>query len=330
MSDSSQRVPSNRDLPPATVCAVIVTYFPDSGLLQELLASIAGQVEAVVIVDNTPSPGAPGLEAMLAATHPLASHTIRFGNNRGIAAAQNAGIAWAIERGSGYVLLFDHDSVPIANMVGKLRDTAEHLLSNGIVLAAVGPRYINPASERLARIQQIGALRVRISSCPEQPADAVVRCDVLISSGTLIPVRSIEAIGNLEESLFIDGVDHEWCLRARGRGYSCHIACGAVMRHHLGAGAVRYWFGRWRHAPVHSPMRHYYMLRNSLLLSQRPYVPLVWTIHQLANTFALLAVALVFLPGRRIRLRLMLRGIWHGLRNYSGELHDGAADIHYN
>ena len=320
MSDSSQRVPSNRDLPPATVCAVIVTYFPDSGLLQELLASIAGQVEAVVIVDNTPSPGAPGLEAMLAATHPLASHTIRFGNNRGIAAAQNAGIAWAIERGYGYVLLLDHDSVPDAGMAGKLRDVAEHLLANDVTLAAVGPRYVNPASGRMARIQQIGALRVRLSSCPEQPADAVVRCDVLISSGTLIPVRSIEAIGNLEESLFIDGVDHEWCLRARGRGYSCHIACGAVMRHHLGAGVVRYWFGRWRHAPVHSPARHYYMLRNALLVCRRPYVPFAWTMHQLTNTVALIAVSLLFLPQRLNRLVNSLRAIWHGMSGRSGPL----------
>ena len=320
MSDSSQRVPSNRDLPPATVCAVIVTYFPDPGQLQELLASIAGQVEAVVIVDNTPSPGASGLEAMLAATHPLASHTIRFGNNRGIAAAQNAGIAWAIERGSGYVLLFDHDSVPGADMVEKLRDTAEHLLSSGVAMAAVGPRYINPASERLARIQQIGALRVHLSSCPDQPADSLVRCDVLISSGTLIPVRTIEVIGNLEESLFIDGVDYEWCLRARDRGYSSYVACGAFMRHHLGAGAVRYWFGRWRHAPIHSPARHYYMLRNALLLSRRNYVPLAWSMNQLIDTLALLAVALLFLPGRTTRVAVALRAVWHGLRGRAGPL----------
>ncbi len=320
MSDSSQRVPSNRDLPPATVCAVIVTYFPDSGLLQELLASIAGQVEAVVIVDNTPSPGAPGLEAMLAATPPLASHTIRFGNNRGIAAAQNAGIAWAIERGYGYVLLFDHDSVPIADMVEKLRGTAEHLLSSGVAIAAVGPRYINPASERLARIQQIDTLRVHFSLCPNQPTDAVVRCDVLISSGTLIPVRTIEAIGDLEESLFIDGVDHEWCLRARERGYSCYVSCKAVMRHRLGTGAIRYWFGRWRFAPIHSPARHYYMLRNALLLCRRPHVPFAWTMHQLTNTVALITVSLLFLPQRLNRLVNSLRAIWHGISGRSGPL----------
>ncbi len=316
--EASEQGSGSKDHPPATVCAVVVTYFPDPVQLQELLESTARQVEAVVIVDNTPSPGAPGLETMLAATHPPASHAIRLGTNRGIAAAQNAGIAWAIERGYGYVLLLDHDSVPDASMVGKLRDVAEHLLANDVTLAAVGPRYVNPESGRLARIQRIGALRVHLSSCPNQPTDAVVRCDVLISSGTLIPVRTIEAIGDLEESLFIDGVDHEWCLRARGRGYSSYVVCGAGMRHHLGVGAVRYWFGRWRHAPIHSPVRHYYMLRNTILLGRRSYVPKVWTYHQLANILALLLLLLVSRPKRAHRLGLAFQGLWDGMRCRSG------------
>ena len=151
MSDSSQRVPSNRDLPPATVCAVIVTYFPDPGQLHELLESIAGQVEATIIVDNTPSPGAPELEEMLAATLGPTSHTIRFGENRGIAAAQNTGIARAIEQGFGYVILLDHDSVLDAGMV-EIANTAEHLLTNGVALLLLDreistcPRGARPAS----------------------------------------------------------------------------------------------------------------------------------------------------------------------------------------
>lgn len=318
MSDASQRIPSRGDLPLATVCAVIVTYFPDPEQLQELLESLVGQVEATVIVDNTPSPGAASLETVLTAVHPHTGHIIRFGENRGVAAAQNAGIAWAKEREFGYVLLLDHDSVLDAGMVEKLRDAAEDLLASGISLAAIGPCYINPAPERMASILQIGALHVHHLSCPGLLTDAVVRGDVLISSGTLIPVHTIETIGGLEESLFIDGVDHEWCLRARGRGYSSYVACKAILRHRLGAGAVRYWFGRWRYAPIHSPVRHYYMLRNALLLSRRPYVPLAWTIHQLVNTLALIAVSLLLLPQRLTRLVISLRAVWHGLSGRSG------------
>lgn len=319
-ADISRSVFSHGVLPPATVCAVVVTYFPDPEQLQELLESIAGQVEATVIVDNTPSPGVPELEAILAAVLRPTSHTIRFGENRGVAAAQNAGISWAIERGFGYVLLLDHDSVLSAGMVESLRDTAEHLLTSGVAIAAVGPCYTNPAPERIASILQIGALHVLHLSCPDRGDDTAVRGDVLISSGTLIPVRAIESIGQLEESLFIDGVDHEWCLRARGRGYSCYVACKAILRHRLGTGAVRYWFGRWRYAPIHSPARHYYMLRNALLLSRRQYVPMAWTVHQLVNTLALITVSLLFLPQRLTRLVISIRAIWHGLSCRSGPL----------
>ena len=316
--DIARPASSHGILPPVTVCAVVVTYFPDPGQLQELLESITTQVQATVIVDNTPSPGVSGLETMLTTTPQHAGHIIRFGENRGIAAAQNAGIAWAIEQGFGYVLILDHDSVPDIVMVERLRQAAESLLANGVTLAAVGPSYTNPTSDRIARIHQIGTFRVRHLPCPEQHANAVVRSDALISSGTLIPTHVIEAVGGLEESLFIDGVDHEWCLRARRRGYSCYVACTAIMRHRLGAGDVRYWLGRWRYAPTHSPMRHYYMLRNTLLLSRRPYVPLAWTLHQLVNTMALITVSLLFLPQRLNRLFISLRALWDGLRGHAG------------
>ena len=37
----------------------------------------------------------------------------------------------------------------------------------------------------------------------------------LMSSTSLIPIEMFSKVGLLEETLFIDGVDHEWCWRAK-------------------------------------------------------------------------------------------------------------------
>ena len=76
----------------------------------------------------------------------------------------------------------------------------------------------------------------------------------------------------MEEALFIDQVDTEWCLRARSMGYRVFGACGAILEHRLGEAYYRIWFGRWRQLPRHKPFRYY------LRLTQFPASP--WTLIQ--------------------------------------------------
>ncbi|MFP3748160.1 glycosyltransferase, partial [Achromobacter sp. SIMBA_011] len=78
--------------------------------MEAVLRAVGKQVERIVVVDN----GSSG--ALVANVASLCSRYnatfIELSENRGIASAQNTGIAELIRNGSDYVLLLDHDSVP--------------------------------------------------------------------------------------------------------------------------------------------------------------------------------------------------------------------------
>lgn len=74
----------------------------------------------------------------------------------------------------------------------------------------------------------------------------------------------------MDESLFIDYVDTEWCLRAIAKGYKVYAATSAKMSHAIGDKAIKVL--AW-HVPVHSAFRRYYRLRNGLLLARMKHIP---------------------------------------------------------
>jgi len=293
---------------PSTVGAVIAAYHPDPAMLEMNVRRLAPQVSAILIVDNTPTSepaGVSGIDSLCS--------VVRFGANRGVATAHNAGIRWAQDHGFDYLLILDQDSEPAINMVERLRVAADDLVSRGVQLAAVGARYHDPRSGRASDAIQLTQFGVRHVDCPANMPRESVQTDVLISSGMMVQLATIERVGVFEESLFVDQVDHEWSLRARQAGFHCYMICNAELFHRLGDSSFRYWLGRWRHVPVHPPERHYFMFRNTLLLARRRYVPLAWTLAELRKLLAVVAVTLLFVPGRFRRLMSIRRAIVDGL-----------------
>ncbi len=297
------------------ICAVVVTYHPDLAVLDTVRAALAGQVAATLVVDNGSSAEVVDwLRACQTATLTLLS----LAENTGIAAAHNRGIAWARTQGFTHVLLLDQDSVPAPGLTGHLLRALARLEAQGERVAAVGARYQGSHAGNDSFFVQFGWVKFRSIRCNDREAEQTVPADFLISSGTLIPLAVLDDVGGMEEGLFIDHVDTEWFLRARARGYRAFGACAALMRHGLGEGSYRVWFGRWRHLPRHRPLRHYYIVRNSLLLYRRDYAPPRWIVNDLVRLlFMFVFYSLVQAP-RREHARMMLQGLVHGLRGRRG------------
>jgi rhamnosyltransferase len=292
----------------ADACAVIVAYCPEEVALRKLLDAIRPQVAAVVLVDNTPQPAVSvgALDGV---------HAIRLQRNVGLAAAQNIGIAWARRQGHAHVLLLDQDSVPGEGMVTALRDALARLERDGAV-AAVGPRFRDLREERDAPFVRIGFPLNRKHWCA-YPAQTVA-CDFLISSGALIPMAVLDAVGGMDEGLFIDNIDLEWSFRARARGYVLHGVCAATMFHRLGDARRRMPLGLG-HVVVHGPARLYYMMRNRVLLYRMPHTPGVWVAQDVPRIVAKLFLFGVMVGPRLRNLRYMLRGLYDGVRSRRGE-----------
>jgi len=289
------------------VCAVVVTYCPDASVLQRLLSAVCLQVGAVVVVDNTPASRASG-QAFGDA------HTIRLARNNGLAAAQNIGIDWARGQGYRHVLLLDQDSVPGDGMVAALREALVRL-SETEAVAAVGPRFRDPREDRDAPFVRIGF--PLNSKCWCEYPEQVVTCDFLISSGALIPMAVLDAVGGMDEDLFIDNVDLEWGFRARAKGYTLHGVCSATMYHRLGDARRAMPFGLG-HVVVHGPLRLYYMMRNRVLLYRMPHTPSVWVAQDLPRIVAKLFLFGVMVGPRLHNLGFMWRGLYDGVRGRRG------------
>lgn len=296
--------------PPArdpSVAAVLVSHHPDPALLGTSLDALAAQVGIVIVVDNA-SPGSVVRETC--ARHGNVE-MVSLPENRGLAAALNEGIAHARATPEvSHVLLMDQDSVPETGMVNALKD-ALHRLSKTRRVAAVGPRFRDPREHADAPFVRIRFPVNRQLHCGGDRGE--IACDFLITSGSLIPLAVLDAVGGMEEGLFIDNVDLEWCFRAVDRGYALYGVCAARMLHHHGAERQRV-PGLPRDIVVHAPRRLFYMMRNRVLLYRRAYTPKRWIAQDLPRVFVKLLLFSLLVPPRRANLRCMLRGLQAGIR----------------
>jgi rhamnosyltransferase len=235
-----------------------------------------------------------------------------------VAVGHNIGIEWAKGQGFSHVLLLDQDSVPAPDMVKLLLDVASKAGDRGERVCAVGPHYFDPVTGYASFFIRFGRLRLQRIHCYTQTGQQPVPVDFLISSGALIPMEALRIVGNMDEGLFVDHVDTEWFLRARSKGFNAYGVCQAQMRHSLGNDTVKIWLGRWYHVPIHSPLRHYYVFRNSAVLYQRNYVPLQWILNDAVRLVSMFAFYSLVTPPRFQHFIMMLKGFWDGLHGRHG------------
>jgi rhamnosyltransferase len=261
------------------VLGVVVTFNPGPQLASSLSA-LRGQVAQVVVVDNGSSDG----ELVRRACSEAGCELIRNERNLGIAAALNQGAAVAMAAGAEWLAMFDQDSRPPAGAVDALLQVwREHPRAGRVGVIAMSHcdrgtgRPYHARSDVLEENGRWRILRTTITS------GSLARCDVL------------RELGGFEERLFIDCVDHEFCLRIRRHGWLVVEAPQVVMTHSLGASRVHRILGRRTTLTHHSPLRRYYMTRNQLEIYRRNLVfDPVWSLRGLAtlasDTFSMLLV----------------------------------------
>lgn len=309
----SQKWPNPKGNKPWTVGAVIVIYFPDEVVLGRLLQALAKQVSHMVLIDNGAKESTHSLLRGWAAE--ISSlQILTQQKNVGVAAAHNIGIAWIRSRGCTHVLFLDQDSIPALDMVARLLQSCLKLESKGKRVAAVGPIYRDPISGHTSFFVRFGLLRFKRIYC-NQLHKAPIPADFLISSGSLVPIATLDQVGGMEDRLFIDHVDTEWCLRAASYGYRTYGVCEARMEHSLGKGPpIRIWLGRWRHIAIRTPLRHYYLFRNSILLYRRSYAPWKWILPDLIRLILIFLLFLMVTPNRLEHSYMILKGLRDGFK----------------
>lgn len=289
------------------VVCVIVTYLPEASALLKLIENLSAQVDAGLLVNNGPSLQFD--EAFLKGQRFEIRH---MGGNQGVASALNAGFRWAEEMCASHVLTMDQDSQPALDMVAALKNALVVLGDRGFRLGAVGPQSVDFATGRPAPF----VLPVNGKRHSQVLASGdLLEVEHLITSGCLIPMAAWRDTGPFLESLFIDYVDIEWCMRARSRGWIVFGVGDAVLRHSLGDRFVKW--GR-RQLPWHQPIRHYYLFRNAIAMQRMRYIPRSWKrvdARLLFKRFVFIAITAGWRLGH---VRAMLLGVWDGLLGRGG------------
>jgi rhamnosyltransferase len=228
-----------------SVCAIVVTFNPQATLIENIVA-LASQVGDVVVVDNGSSGKTDHFLRELETR--LSCKVIRNRQNLGIAVALNLGVKYAVEAGFDWVCTFDQDSCVCSGFISTMLQAYQQA-QNPQNVALLAPLYVDRESGGKVQLKRAGDGEILTA----------------MTSGSLIPLCVICRLGFFDESLYIDAVDIEFCLRARREGMVI-LQSTAVLLHSLGRTKYYRFLGLRFGVTNHSVGRRYYMTRNRLRL----------------------------------------------------------------
>lgn len=282
--------------------AVVVAFNPELAQLGRLCSALAHHT-SIIVVDNTPGGAAP-LPADLCTW-------IANGENLGIASAQNAGIREALRRGAWAVALFDQDSELPDEALPALIEALE-TLGSGVVVPVC--RDVTTGEEYPSfRLNKLGwPLPVYLG-----PSQALTAVDLAIASGSVASSDVFDKAGLMDDSLFIDYVDFEWCVRVRAAGLAIRVAPRAVMRHSIGRFSVE---SAGLHVFVHGPVRCYYRVRNAFLLFRYRHVRFLYATHEVLAALVHHMLQWRHSDNPRLHMQMGWRGVKDGLAGRRGRL----------
>jgi rhamnosyltransferase len=289
--------------------AVVVTYFPTAENLKNVQA-ISRQFGLTIVVDNN-SPAAARTQLQQNASEDKNIVLVLWPTNAGLAAACNAGIRLAQERGFTWAATFDQDTTVPDDFSAKVAaGVGLRLWPANVGLFA--PRHIHPKSGRASAY----APTVR-------RGEGFTDISAAIQSGCIFNLKAFAASAGFAEELFIDYVDYEYSFRLKKRGYRLIQLDNALLVHEVGEKQYRKMLGLPIRIPVnvHSPVRQYYLLRNRVYVILRyGFRHLNWTFRELTHgTAVLIALLLTDKEGRQC-LKFALRGIRDAITGKLGKL----------
>jgi rhamnosyltransferase len=220
------------------VAAVVILYNPELKVLDNI-DSYIDQVDKLFVVDNSDNVN----DTLKEKIHNLdKSEYLSNQTNIGIAAALNIGVKKAIEEDFEYLLTMDQDSKASPSMVSTMMEC----FSQDSKIAIVAPVLSHPEGRNIVH----------------QPVKACEQVITAWTSGNLVDLNVFKSTGGFKEDLFIDYVDHEFCLRLNKMGFKIYICNKKTLKHSLGKIEEVNLLFRKVYPTNHSALRLYYRTRN--------------------------------------------------------------------
>lgn len=279
------------------IICVVVLYWPSDDTV-EFINDMADKGLCIVAVVNGILPS---IGAKLSSASIL--KIIDNKKNVGLSRALNQGCEFAFDDGASHVFLLDQDSRPEMSLPNELLTDWQVAEKSGKAVGVIAPVLIDVKSNSYKAGRQKTNVDLPIVS------DAIT----LATSGSLISKEAFRAVGAMYDWLFIDGIDHEWCFRARQHHLAILKANRRVMLHNMGDHGITL-FGRYR--PLHqSPVRHRYIIRNTVFMLRQPYVDWRWRLREAIKTLYRVPVYIAISVNRKSTLNEIAVGLKQGLQH---------------
>jgi rhamnosyltransferase len=291
-----------------SICAVIITYHPDTGL-RERIEQIRPQVDKLLIVDNNSAPDCVAMIQRI--SKDLDVDVIENESNLGVAEALNQGFKYAERFGSRYswVLTLDQDTYCYSTLIEQLVSAYEDCPFRDEV-GIIGTNYQEKTTERILHKNT-------------QADDSWEEVKNLPTSGCITTLAAFSKVGDFRSDFFIDYVDTEYCMRLRNKGYRVLISPRIGMIHPL---------GYYRSSKLHKllrgssmitnypPLRHYYWTRNGvILILENLWRDINWSLNEAYYLFfRRIITMLLFEDKKLIKIGNICLGVWHALISRRG------------
>lgn len=220
------------------ILAIVIAYNIEEKIILQNINSYKNYVDKVIIVDNSDK------ENKLNELCDEKIAYLKLNDNLGIAKALNEGIYYAIKNNYKFVLTMDQDSKFNNNLIEEYSKNYE----KDIIIYS--PNYIIERKHK-----------------KEYKVDSQYLYWTM-TSGNLINLELFQKVGMFKEEFFIDGVDYEYCLRARKNGYKILQCNRAILLHNPGITKIKkilFWNYKYGYM---SPTRMYYQIRNLKYISK--------------------------------------------------------------
>lgn len=276
------------------ISGVVILYNPEYEVIENIRCT-ADQADTLFVIDNSPSINVDLVERI------KNIEKVRYignGKNLGLAKALNMGAAKAIEQGSAYLLTMDQDSRPAPDMVARM--LACLAVYEQAEVGIVSPCHV---IRNMPRPERTGCREVLVA----------------MTSGNLLNLEVYKKVGPFEEELFVDYIDHEYCLRLHRQGFKVIEAPAARLEHGLGDIVTRDFRIKRFSVTNHSPFRRYFMTRNRFYVMRKYKTEFREYYRQQLRAFLDELAGILFFEKQKLqKFRMVLKGYLDYKRGVTG------------
>jgi rhamnosyltransferase len=184
-----------------------------------------------------------------------------FPENIGVSGGLGVAVEWFRDSNYNFLWTFDQDSEAESRCLENLLFDYHQLISQDLSVGIIAPLPIDNNTQ----IEVCGRNfeHYRLVPAKNQEND-LYECDVVITSGSLIPIKAAQDVELPNDDLFIDAVDWEYCVNFKKKGYKIFISRKAIIKHQFSdlVKARLPLIGANILINNYSPLRQYYICRN--------------------------------------------------------------------